>query len=257
MMKIFADERRDLIMTYLSKHKRATVNQLSEYANVTPATIRSDLTALQSLNKVDRTHGGVRLPRADSLHTDNSFSDRLNKHQTAKQRIGMKALEKISNHQCILMDASSTTYELAKLLAETDMNLTIITNGLENAILLKENTNLTVLIIGGFAKKGSNALTGRLDSQILNLYHIDYFFVSANGVTLQNGLTDFSLTEVELKKEMIKQSSKVIGLIDKSKFNISSSLSFANLSEIDEIITDEKITPELSKQIPTKVTIVK
>lgn len=257
MMKIFADERRELIMTYLSKHKRATVNQLSEYANVTSATIRSDLTALQNLNKVERIHGGVRLPKVDTFNTNNSFSDRLNKHQNAKQRIGMKALEKIKNHQCILMDASSTTYELAKLLAETDMKLTIITNGLENAILLKENTNLTVLIIGGFAQKGSNALTGRIDSQILDIYNIDYFFVSSNGITIQNGLTDFSLNEVELKKEMIKQSNEVIALIDKSKFNISSSLSFAKLSEVDEIITDEPVSSELSKQIPSKVTIIK
>lgn len=37
-----------------------------------------------------------------------------------------------------MIDASSTTYELAKLLAETTMELTIITNGLENAVLLKK-----------------------------------------------------------------------------------------------------------------------
>ncbi|MDY5060727.1 DeoR/GlpR family DNA-binding transcription regulator [Staphylococcus simulans] len=255
-MKIFADERRELIMTYLSKHKRATVNQLSEYAKVTPATIRTDLTALQSLNKVERTHGGVKLSKIDTSNVNNSFSERLNKHQSSKQKIGMKALEKIQNHQCILLDASSTTYELAKLLAKTDMKLTIITNGLESALLLKENSNLTILIIGGFAKKGSNALTGRLDSQILDMYHIDYFFVSANGITIQNGLTDFSLSEVELKKEMIQQSAEVIALIDKSKFNISSTLSFAKLSDVSEIITDEKLSNKLMNEIPAKVTKV-
>ncbi|MHD0396318.1 DeoR/GlpR family DNA-binding transcription regulator [Staphylococcus simulans] len=256
-MKIFADERRELIMTYLSKYKRATVNQLSEYTQVTPATIRTDLTALQALNKVERTHGGVKLLNIDTLNNmGNSFSNRLDKNQNAKQKIGMKALEKIKNHQCILMDASTTTYELAKLLAKTDMTLTIITNGLENALLLKENSNLTVLVIGGFAKKGSNALTGRLDSQILNMYHIDYFFVSANGITLQNGLTDFSLGEVELKKEMIQQSAEVIALLDKSKFSISSTLSFAKLSEIDEIITDETMNNTLISQIPATITTI-
>ena len=75
-----------------------------------------------------------------------------------------------------MIDASSTTYELAKLLADTTMELTIITNGLENAVLLKENPHLTVLVVGGFVSEDSNAITGNIDSQILEMYHIDYFF---------------------------------------------------------------------------------
>lgn len=36
-----------------------------------------------------------------------------------------------------MIDASSTTYELAKLLADTTMELTIITNGLEKCSAIK------------------------------------------------------------------------------------------------------------------------
>ncbi|MDN3225062.1 hypothetical protein QEP27_32570, partial [Pseudomonas nunensis] len=110
----------------------------------------------------------------------------------------------------------------------------------ENAVLLKENPHLTVLVVGGFVSQDSNAITGNIDSQILEMYHIDYFFLSANGFTLENGLTDFSLPEVQLKKQMVQESENVIALIDKSKFGVSSTLSFAKISDINEVITDEK-----------------
>lgn len=154
-----------------------------------------------------------------------------------------------------MIDASSTTYELAKLLSETTMELTIITNGLENAVLLKENPHLTVLVVGGFVSQDSNAITGNIDSQILEMYHIDYFFLSANGFTLENGLTDFSLPEVQLKKQMVRESENVIALIDKSKFDVSSTLSFAKTSDIIEVITDEKPEHKWLKQVPFSVTV--
>lgn len=154
-----------------------------------------------------------------------------------------------------MIDASSTTYELAKLLAETTMELTIITNGLENAVLLKENPHLTVLVVGGFVSQDSNAITGNIDSQILEMYHIDYFFLSANGFTLENGLTDFSLPEVQLKKQMVQESENVIALIDKSKFGVSSTLSFAKISDINEVITDEKPEHKWLKHVPFSVTV--
>lgn len=154
-----------------------------------------------------------------------------------------------------MIDASSTTYELAKLLADTTMELTIITNGLENAVLLKENPHLTVLVVGGFVSEDSNAITGNIDSQILEMYHIDYFFLSANGLTLQNGLTDFSLPEVQLKKQMLQESENVIALIDSSKFDVSSTLSFAKATEINEVITDQLPDHKWTQDMPFTLTI--
>ena len=53
-MKMYPDERREHIYTYIKSHKRATVKQLSDYLSVTEATVRSDLRRLESENKVIR-----------------------------------------------------------------------------------------------------------------------------------------------------------------------------------------------------------
>ncbi|MGY3480173.1 MULTISPECIES: DeoR/GlpR family DNA-binding transcription regulator [Staphylococcus] len=253
-MKMYADERREHIYTYIKSHKRATVKQLSDYLSVTEATVRSDLRLLESENKVTRTHGGAKVN--DTMTSKLNFSYRLTQKHREKHKISEFALNKIEPQQCILIDASSTTYELAKLISETTMELTIITNGLENAVLLKENPNLTVLVVGGFVSQDSNAITGNIDSQILEMYHIDYFFLSANGFTLENGLTDFSLPEVQLKKQMVQESEKVIALIDHSKFDISSTLSFAKITDISEVITDEAPNKKWLQNTPFKLTVV-
>jgi DeoR/GlpR family transcriptional regulator of sugar metabolism len=70
-------------------------------------------------------------------------------------------------------------------------------------------------------------------------------FASARGFTIEDGLTDFNVYEVELKKEMVKASRKLIALLDYSKLGKSSISSFARTSEIDTIITDSKASPEM------------
>jgi DeoR/GlpR family transcriptional regulator of sugar metabolism len=221
---------------------------------VTEATVRSDLRLLESENKLTRTHGGAKVN--NNMNSKLNFSYRLSQNHHEKHKISQYALNKIEPQQCILIDASSTTYELAKLISETTMELTVITNGLENAVLLKETPNLTVLVVGGFVSQDSNAITGNIDSQILEMYHIDYFFLSANGFTLENGLTDFSLPEVQLKKQMVQESEKVIALIDQSKFDVSSTLSFAKINDITEVITDKKPNRKWTENMPFKLTVV-
>src|SRR5699024_5473720 len=136
-MKMYADERREHIYTYIKSHKRTTVKQLSDSLSETEATVSSDLRLLESENKLTRTHGAAKVN--NNMNSKLNFSYRLSQNHHEKHKISQYALNKIEPQQCILIDASSTTYELAKLISETTMELTVITNGLENAVLLKEN----------------------------------------------------------------------------------------------------------------------
>ncbi len=73
-------------------------------------------------------------------------------------------------------------------------------------------------------------------------------FTSANGFSFENGLEDFNLYEVQIKKEIVKRASKVIALVDSSKIGKSSSAVFAKFEQIDRLITDQPIeSPFLNK----------
>ena len=73
---MFAEERREQILLYLKKHKRAEVKELIEEFQVTGATLRADLRAMEEEGSIVRTHGGALL-KEDVLQKEEFLSLRL------------------------------------------------------------------------------------------------------------------------------------------------------------------------------------
>ena len=96
------------------------------------------------------------------------------------------------------------------------------------------------MIIGGVVKGNSNAIEGILGEDILDKIHIDTAFVSSHAFSLEKGMMDFNLYEVELKKKIIEKSQSRIGLVDYSKLDKNSIASFAQYEDIDLLVTDDK-----------------
>jgi len=238
-VKMFSEERRKRIIDYLTKHNRATVKELAEILNVSTVTLRADLNYLESEGLLQRTHGGATLiePRNEVSHTT-SFSVRERTNQAEKRAIGKVAADMVSTGQCIILDASSTCLEMARCLVTQPKRLTILTNGVVTAMELRENPQFTVILIGGILRLGSVAIEGTLGTHILNEINVDVMFTSARGFVYHDGLTDFNVYEVDLKKAMAASAHKLVALLDHTKLGRSSIASFATPQDIDTIITD-------------------
>lgn len=247
MARLFAHERRSKILEILQKQQRATVKELSKTLGVSEATLRTDLSALEKEGLLIRTHGGAMID--NRIPSEKSFSERERRNRHEKILIGRKALELVENNQCILLDASSTALELARALKQTSMRLTVVTNGITTALELKDNPSITVILIGGTLRVNSVAVEGILGRQILEQIHVDTMFASASGFTIQEGLTDFNVYEVELKKLMVASADKLVALLDHTKIGKSSIAQFAEPSDIDILITDNKTPPEQIEKI--------
>ncbi|HUC92415.1 MAG TPA: DeoR/GlpR family DNA-binding transcription regulator [Paenibacillus sp.] len=247
MAKMFKTERKEKILSYLKINQRATVKELSEILSVSEATLRSDLQILEEEGLLQRTHGGALLH--EETNPEHSFVVREKKNQEEKTAIGMKAAEMVVSGQCILLDASSTALELAKALKRKPHRLTVVTSGIYSALELRDNPAITVILAGGVVRVGSNALEGTLGANILRQINVDIMFTSASGFTIEDGLTDFNVYEVELKKEMVRASKRVVGLLDHSKIGKSSISSFALPNEIESVITDSKLSRDQINQI--------
>ncbi|WP_138420500.1 DeoR/GlpR family DNA-binding transcription regulator [Aquibacillus sediminis] len=246
-MKMFATERRNEILKILQEKQRLTVKDLSSKIGVSEATLRTDLNKMEMEGLLTRTHGGAILN--DYIDYETSFSAREKKNKSEKIKIAEKAFTFVEEKQCILLDASSTALEFARFLKDQQVRLTVVTSGLQTALELKDNFNITVILIGGVVTTGSSSVEGTLGLSILNNVNIDIMFTSANGFVVETGLTDFNLYEVELKKEMVKKANNVIALIDKSKIGTSSSALFAYTEEIDTIITDQPIGNDINRKL--------
>ncbi|MCM3747067.1 DeoR/GlpR family DNA-binding transcription regulator [Paenibacillus pasadenensis] len=250
MASFLAAERRNKILDYLFQQKRATVKELSELLGVSEVTLRSDLRLMDKDGLIQRTHGGVILQ--EEPRNEHNFSVREKKNHDEKSAIGQSALEFVEDGQCIVLDGSSTVLEMARGLKKMKVRLTVITNGMYTALELSENPGLTVILIGGVLRVGSSALEGTLGKTILEKINVDTMFTSASGFTAEEGLTDFNVYEVELKKEMAAASTRIVALLDHSKIGRNSISTFAAANEIHTIITDSatprKIVDEIRGQ---------
>ena len=143
----------------------------------------------------------------------------------------------------LFLDASSTAYTLGmKLSGFTE--LTVITNGINLALELKDIPGVTVILTGGIVTSASASIEGLLGADLLKKIHTDIAFVSARGFSVEDGLTDFSIYEADLKHMCIKASAKTVALVDHTKFDTTSISSYASLDDINMVITDSGISPE-------------
>lgn len=168
-----------------------------------------------------------------------SFKTRESQNAAEKQAISLRALEHIEDGQCIILDASSTALTLARRLTRMK-KLTVVTNGIYTMLALKDIPGITVILTGGIVTNGSGSIEGLLGSSMLKGINADIGFFSCHGFTLEEGLTDFNLYEIELKKQMLSRCHFKVALVDSSKFEKTSTASFCPCSEIDLLLTDDK-----------------
>tara|TARA_Y100001970_G_scaffold195323_1_gene237401 strand:+ start:272 stop:1105 length:834 start_codon:yes stop_codon:yes gene_type:complete len=229
--------RRSIILKKLNFENSKSVFSLSKECNVSLATIRRDLNALEKEGSLLRTHGGATLKSSAS---NQRFTTRENISKEEKIQIAHSALEFIKPGISIAMNDGTTNYYFSKLLLNLKKNLTIITSGINTAIVLSENKNFLCYLAGGQVKNSVLATSGSHAENMIESYNPDIAFISADGFTPQQGLTFAYEGEANIAKKMIKRSKKSIALITEEKLNIIENISSASCKEVDILITCSK-----------------
>jgi DeoR family fructose operon transcriptional repressor len=80
---------------------------------------------------------------------------------------------------------------------------------------------------------------------MLDQMHADALFIGANGLSVARGLTDADIREVEVKRAMIARAAQVVALVDSSKLGRESFLTVAPVADLDILVTDGTIPPDL------------
>lgn len=258
---MLATERENFIRSEVTNKGVVYVNQLVKDLKVTPPTIRSDLDKLaKKYNDLDRIHGGI-IYKENSLSSPLpdivvGYNQRAFTNRQEKKIIAKKAIDFLKKGDTILLDSSSTCFELATVLVETPKQFTIITNGLSTGALLKQNANLNVLFIGGLLKKDSNTVYDEFDHSILSNFNIDKYFFSATGLSIESGFSERNLMEVKNKRENVLNAKEAIALMDYTKFNQDASYTFCTLKEVDFLITDNKLENKTKKVYEKQIKLI-
>lgn len=232
-------ERQDKIMELLKEKGAVTVNELCDLLNTSKPTIRRDLVSLDKKNTVKKTYGGALLIKkkgTEDLPID--FRRSMNKEEKAS--IAHTALEYISEGDTIFLDSGSTTFALATLIKKF-VNLTVLTNDIDIAIEVSRNTDNQLIIVGGFLKKTTTALTGFFAEQMIADIRVNTAFLAADAVDLESGFMGHYMDEIPIKRIMIKNSKKSIILCDHTKFENAALIGICTIDSVDKVITNQEI----------------
>jgi DeoR/GlpR family transcriptional regulator of sugar metabolism len=226
------------------------VSELSQLLDVSEVTVRSDLNALAALGKLSRTHGGARLLE-ERLRQEYSFQTRKSLNSHAKHRIGEAAAELVCSQDSILVDSSTTVLALAHALRDKTAlkDVTVIPTGIWSAIELMGCENINVLLPAGYLRHTSGSITGLPTQDFFNGLIIQKAFLGAWGISIENGLTDTHLLEIELKRRIVVKVRDIIILADGSKFYQNGLASYAQVSQVRRIITDKTAPPDVLSRI--------
>lgn len=245
--KMFTSERFKLISDYLKEHSRATIEELSKVLFVSPATVRRDLTEMQKIGLIQRTHGGaVYAETADEV----SIFARIAKNATDKEQTASIALNKIPEFQSLFIDNSSTCLALAERMDFS--HKTVITNGLEVAMSLAKKKDVKVIILGGDVAYNTNSADGGMAISMLQNFRFDLMLSSC--ASLRNdGTYEHAAQTMELKKAAYERSNHHILIVDVHKFNENGMYRTQQLRDYDAIYTnasDELIATYLRNGAP-------
>ena len=233
---MFAEERHDKIIQLLKSGQPVKVLGLSTLFAVSEATIRRDLQELETMGLLQRTHGGAVSPQ---LGSELSFFDREVFHLTEKRKIAIAAANMVEDGETILLDAGTTTREIARELC--GKRLTVATNSMDVASILADEENIEVILLGGTWRKSINSLIGPMTNSMLKLFCFDKVFLAANAVDCKFGATTHNIAEAETKRAMLDAGKRTILVADHSKFGEKNFAKICGIEEVSMIITDENI----------------
>lgn len=232
--------RHQKILEQLQKRGTVQVSELTEQLGVTAKTIRDDLEKLEEKGLLRRIHGGA-LPYKDERGAMLPLQIPNTKNAREKAAIAQHALRYIADNEVIALDAGSTTLEIARLLPNRP--LTVITNDLLIIRELQVKDQIRLVVPGGYRQR--NVLVGNDALHWLSRLNVQKLFLSATGVHDKFGLSVFTGELLDAKKALIACAKEIYGVADHSKFDRAALLTFAQLHQLDLLITDEGLDEEI------------
>ena len=241
-----ADIRRASILERIQRDGGASIAELARDYGVSQITVHRDLERLAREGFIERVHGGARPPGSGprELRVATDWTKRLEQALLQKEAIAARAARFVEDGSTIFVDSSTTCLVLARYLERHPPRaLTLVTNSPAIALELHAQS-IHVVVTPGEVDQTLRMIGGRWAAEFLAGLNMETAFVSAGGVTLENGLTTTRRALADTLNAAAASSAKTIGLIDSSKFGLSALLAIARPEELDALIVDNGLPRE-------------
>jgi DeoR/GlpR family transcriptional regulator of sugar metabolism len=230
---MLTEERRQVILEWLARDGKVVVADLSSSLVVSLDTIRRDLHELADAGLVRRVHGGA-LPYAVGAHP---YAVRREQAPAAKAAIAIATARLLREGQVILLDAGTTTLEVARHLP-LDLRASVITNSPPIAVALAEHPSVEVKMLGGTLDKGAHALVGAATVEALHSIRADVVILGVCSLHPEIGITVLDLEESYVKRAMIANSAEVVAVSSAEKLGSAGTYVVGSVGELTHLVTE-------------------
>ncbi len=239
-------ERLERIRDYLVANKYASIHELAEAFQTSPATIRRSIKELEQKKVVECIRGGAVL-RGSGNTFEHPYAIKRRRNETEKKRIAAYAATLISTNSSIYLDASSTVREMTESLI-SKQGVSVCTNDVLIAGDLSAATNLVVMVTGGVLRQGFYSLSGYFTDQFVGRMQVDYAFMGIDAISTTNGLMLTNIEDIAIKQKIGHMAGELIVLADHEKFHRSAFLKAWDFSEVALVITGSELSDDLYGQ---------
>ncbi|MGY3749331.1 DeoR/GlpR family DNA-binding transcription regulator [Vagococcus acidifermentans] len=240
------EERQQKIIDILNIEQKVIASDLSNRFNVSEDTIRRDLKELDSQKLLKRVHSGAL--RVGPPITDFAYRENLNMER--KKALAHKALPFLKENSVIIIDGSTTNLALVKEIP-LDFHATVITNSPPIAVELSQHAHIEVINIGGTLYKQSMINLGVETYKFLQNIRADLYIMGIYNIDIEAGTSVPTMHEAEIKQQMAKVSTEVLGMITNDKFG---TVSYAIVGPVDDLsfLISENIPEKVRKEYNKK-----
>jgi DeoR family transcriptional regulator, fructose operon transcriptional repressor len=249
--------RHQAIVDTVQRERVVRVSDLAQQLGVSLMTVRRDIELLEEAGRLERIHGGAKLPGDASTH-EPGFELKSTQLTSEKRAIAVEAAALVHEGMAVGLSAGTTTWALAKELVNGPP-ITVVTNSVRIADLFhhaaatgRAHYSSTVILIGG-QRTPSDALVGPIATSALKQLHLDLLFLGVHGMDAVAGFTTPNLLEAETNRAFVAAARKTVVLADHTKWGVLGISSIASLDEVDEVISDPGLGSDAQRVLQEKV----
>ena len=240
-MSLSFEKRKKKIMECLNKEGKVEVQALADELGVSTETIRRDLERLDQEGKLKKVYGGAVKVRADAFELPFDKKTLINAKE--KAAIGRRAAALVKDGDTIMIGNGTSTLEVVRNL-HSHANVTIVTHSTPVLLLAMEMFPGRIIFVGGEVNRHQRSVSGPLSELVLNRIRVNKAFISAGGVSLVDGITDYEISEANISRIMIERADEAIILADHSKLGKTTFANICSLDDVFTVITDHRCPPE-------------
>lgn len=176
------ERRRERIISYITRHGSARVEQLAEHFDVSAMTIHRDLEALAADNLLERIRGGAR--SVSPSMSELAVGQRRHLHRTTKEALCAAAARLIPEGAVVAIDDSTTLEALVEQLPERAPSA-LITHSLKAMSDHRRRAgmiDIRLIACGGLYFAETDSFLGTATTAQLNQLSADISFVSTTAL---------------------------------------------------------------------------